>query len=1040
MHISEIDRWCDEYEERLKAGEKLSVIEFVQLHGLPQSPQLLDELSRVQNEYKSFAALNDGNSVLYSASSVKLGDIAAPSTILAPCQESESIDPAAATRQTRDTSLPTQLGKYEVRKLLGQGSFGNVYLAHDSDLDRLVALKVPSSNHFSSSQAVESFLAEARTAARLDHPGIVRVHGVTRDSGNLVIVLEYVEGCSLADAIKSQSFDHRRIAEIVRQVAEAVNHANQAGLIHRDLKPANILINSEGRPRVADFGLAVHEDVQRSRKGEVAGSPAYMAPEQVRGETERLDGRTDQWSLGVILYELLTGRRPFAGDTREELFGEIEHRDPKPPRQIDSRIPVQLERICLKCLSKRMSDRYSTVGDLATALGNWESKQSVSSNGLSDPATGRVFGSPISLFRLIAVLAIVVAVGFGISLLLKLFVEPGVSTVADNNTDLNPGQESSPNLSSTLPPGFDLIPRDAAGFISFRFSDWPEDDAHILQLLQAFSHVKFEDQEYEQLIGDAVRSRQPMVDEPWFLSPCFWRLSSLLWSENIERLHANDSQPMERLTVVLLDEPLMFQWMPTRSGTGYPLPMDLCSIATSTEPYDRDEILDRLPGEGAIELDYKGYTYFVGEEPDLRAVYFVDDRTWISTTPASVLQQLFDRVPSEGTAGPLSHALVETAGSQELTIGVNPGWSNDTQFGTNFPAYLISHQVQTFTQLRAMTAVVDFVGLDNAAVPDLNVELQLLADEAAAVPLMQEGVEHLLEELTDKMFPPPLEFEDSDDTRLGFKVTAQWCEALRNTEFKSSDADLTVSFRIENDLTDELRAAVDNAVGRLLNLQNLEKIGLAIHTYSDSTSRNWFPPAFLSADDGTPLLSWRVLILPYLGEQELYERFHLDEPWDSPHNAGLVAEMPEVYQWHGDEPLGDGMTRVQVIMALNSAFPPSNAPYESVFPLNPDALMQRIPDEGERPMIGFFHLVDGTMNTLMVALGTEPVPWTKPADMSYSPEAPLPTLHHQAFDGPLILLANGTAGYLAEYPSEELLRALITRNGGEIVEFEIRTD
>src|SRR5262249_40205236 len=153
------------------------------------------------------------------------------------------------------------------------------------------------------------------------------------------------EGTTLSDLMRRGRIDTALLAGSIASVADAIHHAHRAGLVHRDLKPSNIMIDKRGRPRVADFGLAITEDLQHDKVGEVAGTPTYMAPEQVRGEVHRLDGRTDIWALGVILYRGLTGRMPFAARDRSALFDEILHREPKPPRQIDDSIPRELERI-----------------------------------------------------------------------------------------------------------------------------------------------------------------------------------------------------------------------------------------------------------------------------------------------------------------------------------------------------------------------------------------------------------------------------------------------------------------------------------------------------------------------------------------------------------------------------------------------------------------------------------------------------------------------------------------------------------------------
>jgi serine/threonine protein kinase/formylglycine-generating enzyme required for sulfatase activity len=268
--------------------------------------------------------------------------------------------------------IPESLGRYTVIRLLGRGGFGRVYLARDFELGRFVAIKVPRPGLLRSPEQVESILSEARLAAALRHPAIVAVHDVGRfGEHGVFVVFEYVEGTNLADVLNSERLSPTQLVKFMIPVADAIHHAHRAGMVHRDLKPSNILIDEQRKPHIADFGLAVHEDLHDLRTGEIAGTPVFMAPEQVQGETHRLDGRTDVWALGVILYFGLMGRPPFSGRNRAELFDEILHRDPKPPRQYSDVISRELERICLKCLSKRMADRHETAADLADDLKSW---------------------------------------------------------------------------------------------------------------------------------------------------------------------------------------------------------------------------------------------------------------------------------------------------------------------------------------------------------------------------------------------------------------------------------------------------------------------------------------------------------------------------------------------------------------------------------------------------------------------------------------------------------------------------------------------
>src|SRR5262245_60989877 len=296
----------------------------------------------------------------------------APTVDYAPRQN--QADPRSASADRAATPKIRQLGRFRVVSVLGQGAFGNVYRAYDPLLDREVALKVP--RFVEDDPALrERFLREAKAAARLRHPNIVAIFESGHADDSPYIASEFVDGVPLYRMLRQKPPDTRTAVDWVRQIADALDYAHHEGIIHRDIKPANIMVNGAGRPQIMDFGLAkraADEAAHMTMEGQIIGTPAYMSPEQAKGNTAAIGPHSDQYSVGVVLYELLCGQTPFLGDAWSVMsrVGDV-HENPPPPRSFNAHIPRDLEVCCLKALEKDPAARYPSLHAFADDLRRW---------------------------------------------------------------------------------------------------------------------------------------------------------------------------------------------------------------------------------------------------------------------------------------------------------------------------------------------------------------------------------------------------------------------------------------------------------------------------------------------------------------------------------------------------------------------------------------------------------------------------------------------------------------------------------------------
>jgi biopolymer transport protein ExbD len=876
------------------------------------------------------------------------------------------------------------LGPYEVIEVIGRGGCGVVLRAFDKKLGRVVAVKVLAPEHAANPAAKQRFEREARAAAAVSHPHVVTIHAVNEEHRTPYLVMECIDGQSLQEKLdKSGQMPIREILRIGMQTAHGLAAAHKQGLMHRDVKPANVLLeNGVERVKLTDFGLArAVDDVGMTQTGVVTGTPAYMSPEQAEGRA--VDHRSDLFSLGSVLYAMATGRAPFRAGSTVATLRRVCDDEPRPIREVNPDLPEWLEPIVQKLHAKQPEDRFQTAQEVAELLGNLLAEvQNPTGNpslvaASAAPRTrpvASVDARPHSTDRRSARRRWTVAA----AVLLVLLTGVGL-------TEATGVTRFSPTIVRYFSPAGTLVVEVDDPDVSVSI-----DGEEVVITGAGAREIRLKPGRYAVV---ATKDGKPVRRELVTVERNGRQVVRIGVESAASGVAGGENSLENKNRVVVRMEPTGQFSFDGRIVTPSEIP-ELLKAALAENP-DLEVFVD---ADEKFGPDAVGRLVVFARELGAKHVSS-------SADGADVDGPLTLGMDEEGRFR-LNGRLVSPFDVPRLLAGAlaqNP----ERVVAIDLPKapWTVAPHVDQLEMI-ARTAGAKHVTRPAWSEPPREVD----AHERRILVSVRDG-ENGLEVLLDGRSVPPGELEErlqailreNRDEQVELAVAAD--ETVRQEDADALVRKLKLVFgdRLVANLTGaDLRRDAQQARRK----NQLRQVGIALHNFHDTYGS--FPPAKSGKgyeDEGRPLLSWRVHLLPFLDQRALYERFHLDEPWDSAHNKTLLAEMPPLFKTTDDPTT----TTFLAVVGEGTAY------------------------EG-REGLTFKDIRDGTSSTAYVVdAGRErAVPWTKPEDLPFDVEDPVRALGPSDFGNEfLVVTADGAVKAISYDIAPESLRALFTRAAGD---------